>query len=47
MDNKIRLQIDVPDTIKKTLQVTADKQGRNVSDLIKEGIIAVFQRYGV
>lgn len=47
MVNKTRLQIDVPDDIKKSLQSIAEKQGRNLSDLIKEGIIFILQRYSV
>lgn len=45
MANKNRLQIDVPDNIKTSLTLIAEKQGRNVSDLIKEGITVILQRY--
>lgn len=47
MINKTRLQIDVPNNIKKSLQIISEKQGRNISDLIKEGIMIILQRYSV
>ena len=43
---KDRIQLDVSSNVKEALDKIANEQGRTMSDLVKEGIVAIIQRYG-